>query len=79
MEELSNKDKEDAGYPYKTKTLLKNIMILHFKNNVIRFTLTNILFFEKTIVAEKEDVKIKTSTELELLQINFIALSAEYI
>ena len=61
MNELSNKDKEDAKYSEKRKKLIKTLMEVHFQNNVIRFTLTNILTVdEKNYKEKKDDVKFRT-------------------
>ena len=46
----------------KKKTRIKQLMMFHFQNKVIRSKLTNILSFDENIIEDKkEDVKIKTS------------------
>ena len=58
---LSNKDKEDSEYSEERKTLIKNLLRLHFQNIEIRFTSTNILPVDKKMKkARKYDLKIKT-------------------
>ena len=62
MESWSNKYKEDAKYPGETKKLIKRLIMLNLQNNVFRFTLKHLLYFEtKIIEAKKYDVTIKTS------------------
>ena len=43
MDELSNKDKEDAEYSEERKTLFKTLIKMHFQKNFIWYTLTNIM------------------------------------
>ena len=43
MDELSNKDKEYAEDSEEKKTLFKTLMKKNFQNNVIRYTLANIM------------------------------------
>ena len=43
MDELSNKDKEDAEYSEEIKTLFKTLIKMHFQKNFIWYTLTNIM------------------------------------
>ena len=51
---LSNKDKEDSEYSEERKTLIKNLLRLHFQNIEIRFTSTNILPVDKKNEESKE-------------------------
>ena len=60
MDELPNKDQEDAEDSEKIKTPIKKLMKLHFQKNVICYTLVNILYIDEKINKEKNhDVKIK--------------------
>ena len=62
MDELSNKDKEDAEDSEERKTLFKTLMKMHFQNNIIRYTLTNMIPIDENInEAKKNDVNINKS------------------
>ena len=61
MDESSDKEKEYTAGSEEIKTLIQNLMKLNSQKNVIRFTLTNILYFDENMnKAKKYDVKIKT-------------------
>ena len=47
MGESSNREKEYTEDSEKIRTLIKTLMRLNFQKNFIRFTLTNILSFDK--------------------------------
>ena len=47
MDELSNKDKEEAKYSEERETLFKTLRKINFQNNVIWYILTNIVSIDK--------------------------------
>ena len=47
MDELYNKDKEEAEYSEESKTIINTLIECYFKNNDIRFTLTDIMNIEE--------------------------------
>ena len=69
MDELSNKDKEEAEDSEERKTLSITLMKIHFQKNIIRYTLSNIMSIdEKNNEAQKYDVNIDKSGKWEFSQ-----------
>ena len=62
MDELSKKDKEDAEDSEERKTFFKTLIIMNFQNNVMCYTLTNIVSIDEKINdVNKYDVNINKS------------------
>ena len=69
MDESSNKDKEYAEDSEERKTLFKTLIKIHFQNNSIWYTLTNMMSINGKInQAKKYDVNINKSKKWELSQ-----------
>ena len=47
MDELSNEDNEDAEDLEESKTIYRTLMKIHFKKNIIRCTLKNIMSIDE--------------------------------
>ena len=47
MDEISNKYNKYAEYSEESRTLIKDLMKMYFKNNFIRYTLTNIMSIDE--------------------------------
>ena len=47
MDELSNKDKEYAEYSKERNTIIKTLMKINSKKNVIHYTLTNMMSIDE--------------------------------
>ena len=54
MDELSKKDKEDAEDSEERETLFKILMKIHFQNNSIRSTLTNITSIDEKSMKQRK-------------------------
>ena len=69
MDKLSNRGKEDAEDSEERKTLFKTLMKINFQNNIIQYTLTNIISIDEKInEAHKHDVNINKSGKWEFSQ-----------
>ena len=67
MDELSNKYKEDVEYSEERNTLFNNLMKIHFQNNVIRYTLKNIMSIDEKSMKQRKLTRILTN----LKDVNF--------
>ena len=52
MDELSNKYKEDVEYSEERKTLIRNLMKIHFRNNFICCTLIKIMSIDEKLMKQ---------------------------